>query len=59
MDHESKSRTLLTECHSTAELDFAAAKLTARYYYRFHLNTPYTGYLFHLLVIPAQAGIQS
>ena len=29
------------------------------YWYRFHLNMPYTGYLFHLLVIPAQAGIQS
>ena len=28
-------------------------------YYRFHLNMPYTGYLFHLLVIPVQAGIQS
>ena len=32
--HKSASRTFLTECHSTTELDCAAAKLTARYYRR-------------------------
>ena len=40
MGHESKSRKLLTECHSTTELDLPAAKLTARYYRRHRGSSP-------------------
>ena len=42
MGHESESRIFLTECHSTTELDCAAAKLTARHYRRRRRPSPAT-----------------
>ena len=44
-----------------APVDLAQAAIGPgmQVYYCFHLNLPYIGYLFHLLIIPTQAGIQS